>query len=72
MAVPLHRLPLPAYPAQCPLLATISSPSAYILVPAQVFTPRWALNEDPGCALLGCCFLGIHVGQGTGLASLGL
>lgn len=70
MAVPLRCLPLPAYPAQCPLLA-VSSPSAYILVPAQVFTPRWAPNEDSGCALLGRCFLGVLMGQGMGLASLG-
>lgn len=34
--------------------------------------PPWVPNEDPGCASLGCCFLGVHVGQGTGLASLGL
>lgn len=63
--------PLTLHGARCPLLA-VSSPSAYILVPAQVFTPRWAPNEDPGCALLGLCFLGVHMGQGMGLASLGL
>lgn len=73
MVVPLRCLPLPAYPARCPLL-TISSPSAYILVPARV-SPHptlWAPNEDPDCPSLGSCFLGVHVGQGMGLASLGL